>query len=97
MLDIKVKVGRKEYSIRSDRFNYMIGYEAIIQKGGRKGEKTFVPESYYSDLNSLITAIIDKKIKASDTKTLRGLQRNITKYRNELMDLYSIATKEKEE
>ena len=88
MIRIPVMVGKKEYIIKTDAYNYMIGTEYEVEKGNRKGEKVFKPDSCYSSLSGCMNRLLDMKIKHSTVKTLEGLRRVIERSRKEVIEIY---------
>ena len=88
MIRIPIKIGKKDYFIKTDKYNYMIGYEITGLSGKKKGEVVFIPESNHGNLGSCMSALLNMKVKASNVKTLEGLRRVIERSRKEVIEIY---------
>lgn len=98
-IDIPIKIGRSQYYIGSDRYNFILGrkQKVIRKKKGKDIElEDFIGSSctYYSSLEALLEALQKKLVKAKTATTLLQLQKNITKSKKEVMDLYRTLTEE---
>ena len=94
---IPVKLGHKLYHIGCDRYNFMFGTvkDTEVKKDGTMG-KTFHTEdtSFYSSLESLMTALQKRKLKNMSATTINELQNNIRKSKEEVIGLYKELTTE---
>lgn len=89
-INIKIKIGKDVAYIRSDKSNYMIGYDktSVSSKTGETVTK-FDPIGFYGSLSALFDSLMRMKIRASTAKTLEELKYEINKAREEVMGYYS--------
>lgn len=94
-IDIPIKIGRSEYYIGSDRYNFVLGKKKMMTRK-KKGEETEVLEfdgnttTYYGTLDALMTALHKMLIKSKKAETILQLQKNITKAKNEILATYQL-------
>jgi len=88
MVKIPIKVGKKDYELRSDEKNWVFGRLNTGKEGKNKGIVSFVAESFFSDLSGAMRGILERKLKASDISSIEELQMEIRKGTEELKGLY---------
>lgn len=90
-MEVKIMVGKEEIMLRGGDKAYEICYPRNV-KDKDTGEVTvqWSPESWYMSLPSVITAILDMKVRASDANSLLEVQNAIVQAKKELSGLYEI-------
>ncbi len=89
-LNIPVKIGKKDFFIRSDKLNFMIGYnETSVNKTNGETNLKFVAEAYYSNITSLFQDLLQRKLKESTVSTLAGLMKKQVEIETELTSVWS--------
>jgi len=88
MVQIPIKVGKKDFELRSDEKNWIFGRLNIGKDGKNKDVVSFVAESFYGDLQGAMKGILERKLKGSDLKSIEELQMALRKGIDELKGLY---------
>lgn len=83
MADIHMKIGDQEYVISSDEKQWVIG-RMINKKRGFE----FTAEMYFNSTAAMFSALLEKKLRASEATTLIELQRELKRAKEELQGLY---------
>lgn len=85
MVNIPIKIGKLQYFIRSDRYNWMLCFD---YKNPKSEKNSYRVEGYYSTLESLLAGVLELKLRASTATTIKGLRRLMTMYKKELTEIY---------
>ena len=88
MVRIPIKVGKRDFELRSDEKNWVFGRLYEGKEGKNKGVVSFTAESFYSDLSGAMKGILERKLKGSDIQSIEGLQIALKKGVDELKGLY---------
>jgi len=93
MLEIPIKIGRKEYFIQSDTANYMLGTYVKASKG----EIQFKATHFFSNLQSLFNYVLNLRIRKSSAKSLEELREVIIKAEKDISAVWTRGVKKGEE
>jgi hypothetical protein len=85
---IPVTIGNQQYFITSDSNQYM-----IAEAKSKNGKASLEGKWFYSSLASLFTALLHKKVRASDATTLQELRAAIQTAEKELLDTFDFNSK----
>lgn len=73
------------YVLLSDPLNFWIAKERTIDKGKNKGKQyDQVVSGYYSNINDLLVAFVDRRVGALECETLEDMGKQITKLKREI-------------
>lgn len=61
-----------DYVMTSDAHNFILNEAAIVEKGKSAGKTRLRPIAYYSRVSDLVEGIIDRKMRNSTTRTMKG-------------------------
>lgn len=89
-ISIPVMIGRHEYAIECDRYNYIFGRVGIDNKS--KKRKVISDISYFGSLESLMRHVQTRKVKNTQARSIEELQRNIIHAKEYVAGLYQDIT-----
>jgi len=89
MISIPIKIGRKEYVIKSDSANFMVGIDMI----GKDGKSHFKGYGYFPTLQGLFNYLLTLKIRKRNARTFEELLDVINKAEKELSDIWKLNVK----
>lgn len=81
---MSIKIGN--YKITKDRYQFVLSEKLTVQTGKNKGAEYYGNFSFYSNLNTLINALIQLRLRRSNATTLEELQTNLKEIKK---DVYS--------
>lgn len=79
-MEIPITIGGKQFFITSDISQYMIAEERV-----RTGENRIEGRWFYQSLAALCTALLHKKVRASEARTLEELRDDVLRAEEEIM------------
>lgn len=82
---IPIHDGKKEIAIGSDEYSF-----TICEKRTRKGGAAWEAVQWFVDPASLFAALLRRKVRNSDAKTLKELKVAIEKARREILEVWSL-------
>lgn len=87
----------EDYYLTSDAYNFVLNKETEVQEGEHKGEKTLVAIGFFPTILQALESLVDVKMRASTTRTLKGLIKEYMELTGQLCNTYkSLRTQVKE-
>lgn len=80
-----MKVNLDGWVVESDKFCYTLSKKMIYENGNNKGKSYEVPEGYYTKIEHVLDALLEKEIKNSKAKSLTQLKKDIKKPKRKSM------------
>jgi len=91
---IPVMIGKEQYYITTDRYNFILGQKITSKKNGKTYEGYSRNASFFSSLETLMVYLSTRKLKNMKASTIAELQTNIRKATDEVRGLYAEITEE---
>lgn len=79
-----------KYVMTSDAHNYILNTKEIVKDGKNAGKTRLRPIAYYSRVSDLIEGIIDRKMKGSLTRTMKGFIQEHRALCDEIRKLFKV-------
>lgn len=61
-----------DYVMTSDAYNFILNEVQVIQEGSNAGKTRLKPVGYYSRVEDLVEGVIDRKMRSSTIRTMKG-------------------------
>ena len=72
-MNIRVKIRNNQYVITSDRHQYILQREIIVESGKDKGKKRLIEPLYHKELHNLLESLYKMEQRQSDVDNFRDL------------------------
>jgi len=79
-----------EYVMTSDAHNFILNEVTIVKTGKSAGTQRLVPVAYYSRVSDLVEGIIDRKMRGSLARTMKGFIQEHTALVDEIRQLFKV-------
>lgn len=76
--DVVIDIGK--WRITTDAHNYILQRQVVS-----RGKVYFTADGYYSRIEDLLSALLDKRLRDADAKTLKKLQSEVKAARKEIL------------
>jgi hypothetical protein len=88
---ITMTIGKQTFYIRSDKYQWILGKYRYVKK---KDKEEFVGIGFYSTLQGLMAAMLEKKLRCSDYNSITDLLKNVKIARDELNDIFDTTVRD---
>ena len=79
-----------EYVMTSDAHNFILNEVSTVQTGKNAGKQRLTPIGYYSRVSDLVEGLIDRKMRGSLTRTMKGFIQEHTSLVDEIKRLFKV-------